>query len=235
MVLWCFVVGLCVALAPQVSGFHHAWIMSTPHVKGISSLGAVTLEGIPDKAISEIEEPAAQFIIENIQSADVVVPESISLSPISTTYIKLAAAASTQRKPTKTAIFDFDFFSNAKAKKATTKKAPILLLHGFDSSCLEFRRIAPLLAEGDRDVYVLDILGWGFSDTQDIASAKPEAKLEHIKCFIEQVIGGPCVLLGASLGGAIAIILSAETCPNLVERLILIGTLHILYTLYTLY
>ena len=35
---------------------------------------------------------------------------------------------------------------------------PILLLHGFDSSAFEFRRLAPLLAK-KRDVYAIDILG----------------------------------------------------------------------------
>ncbi len=39
---------------------------------------------------------------------------------------------------------------------------PIVLLHGFDSSCIEYRRLAPLLATlSNRDVYIPDILGWG--------------------------------------------------------------------------
>ena len=40
---------------------------------------------------------------------------------------------------------------------------PILLLHGFDSSLLEFRRLFPLLA-GQQETWAVDLLGFGFSD-----------------------------------------------------------------------
>jgi len=40
---------------------------------------------------------------------------------------------------------------------------PILLLHGFDSSVLEFRRLLPLLA-AQNETWVVDLLGFGFTD-----------------------------------------------------------------------
>ena len=53
--------------------------------------------------------------------------------------------------------------SQGRSKK---RLPPIVLLHGFDSSCIEYRRLAPLLATlSDRDVYVPDILGWGYALT----------------------------------------------------------------------
>ena len=38
---------------------------------------------------------------------------------------------------------------------------PLLLLHGFDSSFLEYRRLAPLLSE--RFQLFIDLFGFGFS------------------------------------------------------------------------
>ena len=37
---------------------------------------------------------------------------------------------------------------------------PILLLHGFDSSALEFRRLLPLLAKAGFAPYAVDAAGW---------------------------------------------------------------------------
>lgn len=97
---------------------------------------------------------------------------------------------------------------------------PIVLIHGFDSSCLEFRRLAPLLAQ-DRDVYAVDILGWGFNDHTNITDFSPAAKISHLKSFLNNVVKTPCVLVGASLGGAIAIITATES-PTLVKKVVLI-------------
>ncbi len=38
-------------------------------------------------------------------------------------------------------------------------RAPILLLHGFDSSLLEFRRLFPRLAAGGAEVWAVDLAG----------------------------------------------------------------------------
>lgn len=110
---------------------------------------------------------------------------------------------------------------NFKGSKSTGSIPPLVLLHGFDSSFLEFRRLARLLAK-NRDVYVPDILGWGFTDCSKVVDLSPKAKLEHMKCFLQQIVTEPCILVGASLGGAVAINLATEICPELVERLVLI-------------
>ena len=39
--------------------------------------------------------------------------------------------------------------------------APLLLLHGFDSSFLEYRRLAPLLADRFQ-LFIPDLFGFGF-------------------------------------------------------------------------
>ena len=110
------------------------------------------------------------------------------------------------------------------ANKTSGDDVPLVLLHGFDSSCLEFRRLGPLLADlCNRDVYAPDVLGWGYGDYTEVLNFSPNAKMSHLKCFIEQVLKRPCILVGASLGGAIAINLAAEVCPELVRKVVLIN------------
>ena len=43
-----------------------------------------------------------------------------------------------------------------------TSRPAFVLLHGFDSSSLEFRRFLPLLSQA-ADVYAVDLAGWGFT------------------------------------------------------------------------
>lgn len=213
----------------NAAGFYKGIRSLPPSTRFLAATSSFVLEDvIPAEAIAEIAEPAAQAILRRIETFPVVVDESISSAPVPTTYVKFASTAAPATSKTSNAASQgrvslVDFFTFKPASKVKTeKKPPLLLLHGFDSSVLEFRRIAALLAEGDRDVYILDILGWGFSDTNSVADVKPDAKLAHIKSFIEQVVQQSCVLVGASLGGAIAIILAAETCPELVAKLVLI-------------
>jgi len=100
--------------------------------------------------------------------------------------------------------------------------APFVLLHGFDSSCLEYRRLFPMLAER-AETWAVDLLGWGFTDAGDagIGDYSPEAKRAHLYAFWKQEIGRPITLVGASLGGAAAIDF-ATAHPECVERLVLV-------------
>jgi pimeloyl-ACP methyl ester carboxylesterase len=94
-------------------------------------------------------------------------------------------------------------------RKANTP--PLILLHGFDSSCLEYRRLGPQLAAQGIDAYAVDILGWGFTQLDDVDSFSADAKIETLKGFVKTMFGGDssfCVA-GASLGGAASIELAA--------------------------
>lgn len=97
---------------------------------------------------------------------------------------------------------------------------PVLLLPGFDSSLLEFRRLVPLLA-GSCRVYAMDLAGFGFCDRTVIETVNPELIKQHLKAFCEQVIKEPVVLVGASMGGGVAIDF-ATSYPEKVKRLVLI-------------
>ena len=99
---------------------------------------------------------------------------------------------------------------------------PILLVHGFDSSLLEFRRLIPLLAK-KRSTWALDLLGFGFSQrTLDIALSPKNIKT-HLYHFWKTKIEQPVILAGASMGGAAAIDFTL-THPEAVEKLILIDS-----------
>ncbi len=97
---------------------------------------------------------------------------------------------------------------------------PLVLLHGFDSSLLEFRRLLPLLSEF-RQTWAIDLLGFGFSDRTVLSDHSPRAIQQHVFQFWQTQIREPMVLVGASMGGAAAIDF-ALTYPEAVSHLVLI-------------
>lgn len=98
---------------------------------------------------------------------------------------------------------------------------PILLLHGFDSSVLEFRRLLPLLTE--QQTWAVDLLGFGFSDRPVGGSFTPIAIKTHLYDFWKALIGQPVILVGASMGGAVALDFTL-TYPEAVAKLVLIDS-----------
>ena len=99
---------------------------------------------------------------------------------------------------------------------------PLLLLHGFDSSVLEFRRLLPHLADF-RETWAIDLLGFGFTDRTPTQTLTPQCIKQHLHCVWQQLIGQPVVLVGASMGGAAAIDF-ALTYPEAVSRLVLLDS-----------
>ncbi|NET73200.1 MAG: alpha/beta hydrolase, partial [Sphaerospermopsis sp. SIO1G2] len=99
---------------------------------------------------------------------------------------------------------------------------PILLVHGFDSSVLEFRRLIPLLAENN-EVWAVDLLGFGFTERQPDVAYSPLAIKTHLYYFWKTLINQPVILVGASMGGA-AVIDFTLTYPEVVQKLVLIDS-----------
>lgn len=92
-----------------------------------------------------------------------------------------------------------------KAEKKTNT-LPLLLVHGFDSSALEYRRLGPQLAKLGIDVYCVDLLGWGYTQLEDVKSFSAQSKVDALKGFWKTVGNdGDVVVGGASLGGAATI------------------------------
>ena len=81
---------------------------------------------------------------------------------------------------------------------------PLVLVHGFGAGSGHWRRNAAVLAAAGWRVYALDLLGFG-------ASSQPALRLDNrlwarqLQAFLEQVVQGPAVLVGHSLGGLVAL------------------------------
>jgi pimeloyl-ACP methyl ester carboxylesterase len=99
---------------------------------------------------------------------------------------------------------------------------PVLLLHGFDSSVLEFRRLLPQLA-AQRETWAIDLLGFGFTARPVGVPVSPIAIRTHLYAAWKTLIDRPVILVGASMGGAAAIDF-ALTYPEAVKQLVLIDS-----------
>lgn len=99
---------------------------------------------------------------------------------------------------------------------------PLLLLHGFDSSVFEFRRLLPHLS-AFRETWAVDLLGFGLTDRTVTMTFSPGAIKQHLYDFWRQVINQPVILVGASMGGAAAIDFTL-TYPEVVSQLVLLDS-----------
>ncbi len=99
---------------------------------------------------------------------------------------------------------------------------PILLLHGFDGSIFEFRRLLPLLAQ-ENETWAIDLLGFGFTQRLSGINFNPKAIKTHLYHSWKTLINKPVILVGVSMGGAAAIDFTL-TYPELVQNLILIDS-----------
>lgn len=103
---------------------------------------------------------------------------------------------------------------------------PILFMHGFDSNFLEYRFMLTLLDEEPGiDAHFVDVLGWGLTEKPYPPgfSYGPDAKREHLRAYHEQIMGSrPMVVVGASIGGAIAIDFALQY-PERVQALALLA------------
>jgi pimeloyl-ACP methyl ester carboxylesterase len=104
------------------------------------------------------------------------------------------------------------------AAASSTKLPPVVLVHGFDSSNLEFRRLGSRLAARGVDTYAVDLLGWGYTRLEGVTDFSASAKVEALQSFLGSVVGDEFCIVGASLGGAAAIETAATNpaCQGLI-------------------
>mmetsp|Transcript_33253 Transcript_33253/g.103053 ORF Transcript_33253/g.103053 Transcript_33253/m.103053 type:complete len:356 (+) Transcript_33253:195-1262(+) len=149
--------------------------------------------------LAEVQEPAARALAEAYEVVDL--PSS------RTTFVRTAAA-----RDGGAASLPVRYLRDANYLCAvcgagvveTGRSPPLVLLHGFDSSALEFRRLLPALEARGVAAYALDVAGWGLTEPGD-AGVSVEAKRKQVEEFCREVVGGPCVLAGASLGAAVVV------------------------------
>ena len=100
------------------------------------------------------------------------------------------------------------------------KGQPILLLHGFDSSFLEFRRVYPLL-KNKFQIIIPDLLGFGFTPRIASDNYDPRKIISNLIDIINTLkINKKLKIVGASMGGSVAINLAKEI-PGLIDKVIL--------------
>ncbi|XP_008791309.2 monoacylglycerol lipase ABHD6 isoform X2 [Phoenix dactylifera] len=126
-----------------------------------------------------------------------------------------------ERLPVKVSFTNSSIMSSCVKPSQRRGKEPIVLLHGFDSSCLEWRYTLPLLEDAGLETWAVDILGWGFSDLEMLPPSNVAAKREHLFQLWRLYIKRPMVLVGPSLGAAVAIDFAANH-PEEVSKLVLI-------------
>ncbi len=104
----------------------------------------------------------------------------------------------------------------------TGRGKPILLLHGFDSSFLEFRRLVPLL-QNHHQLIIPDMHGFGFSPRPSSSKYGKDELLKHLGKVLSKLESkSPIGLIGASMGGAVAMEL-ARRHPSSIERVLLLA------------
>ena len=99
---------------------------------------------------------------------------------------------------------------------------PILLLHGFDSSFLEFRRIYKSLKRNFQ-VIIPDMLGFGFTPRCASNEYNPSKIILHLINILETLkIRNNLNIIGASMGGSTALKLASKI-PNSIDKIILLS------------
>ncbi len=158
--------------------------------------------------LNQLTEPTSIAIAQRIERQAILTP--LRESPIATAYVRYG-----KKHPSKES-----------QGKESQGKTPMLLLHGFDSSVLEFRRLLPLLMQGEltqSEAWAIDLLGFGFTERSLQLPVSPVAIKMHLYACWKTLIDEPVILIGASMGGAAALDFTL-TYPEAVKQLVLIDS-----------
>jgi pimeloyl-ACP methyl ester carboxylesterase len=101
-----------------------------------------------------------------------------------------------------------------------TGRPPIVLVHGLGGSHLNWVSVAPALAKHTH-VVAIDLPGFGLTPTAG-RSAAVRPNTELLARFVDEVVGGPAIVVGNSMGGMISLLL-ADAHPDSVAALVLVN------------
>ena len=112
-----------------------------------------------------------------------------------------------------------DFGGPSGASVGDDAHTPVVLVHGLGGSHLNWVLFGPLLRRHGR-VYAVDLAGFGLTPGGERESTVT-ANVTLLTAFLRDVVREPAILVGNSMGGMVALLLTA-THPDLVHRLVLL-------------
>jgi len=104
----------------------------------------------------------------------------------------------------------------------TGKGEKILLIHGFDSCFLEYRRLVPFL-EMNNKLIIPDLYGFGFCPRSSGNKYGFKYLIKHLNSILKYFSKNqPIGVIGASMGGALALELARQN-PKTINKLLLLS------------
>ena len=104
----------------------------------------------------------------------------------------------------------------------TGKGEKVLLLHGFDSCFLEYRRLTPFLNKNNT-LIIPDLYGFGFCPRSRGNKYGFKYLMKHLNSVLKYYSNNqPLGVIGASMGGALALELARQN-PEKVNKLLLLS------------
>ncbi len=104
----------------------------------------------------------------------------------------------------------------------TGKGESILLIHGFDSCFLEYRRLVPFLNKSNK-LIIPDLYGFGFCPRSSGNKYGFKYLMKHLNSILKYFSRNhPIGVIGASMGGALALELARQN-PKKVNKLLLLS------------
>ena len=104
----------------------------------------------------------------------------------------------------------------------TGKGEKILLLHGFDSCFLEYRRLTPFLKDKNK-LIIPDLYGFGFCPRSSDNKYGFKYLMKHLNSILNYLSENePIGIIGASMGGALALELARQN-PKKINKLLLLS------------
>eukprot|EP00435_Cladocopium_sp_Y103_P047449 s1268_g13.t4 len=103
---------------------------------------------------------------------------------------------------------------------------PILAVHGFAASCMQFTGLAEALhfgREKPMPVYALDLIGFGHAEKPPLSITQYVWE-QCVKDFLLGVVGRPAVLMGNSIGGYMTQSAAAFLGPDLCRGIVLLNS-----------